>query len=269
MNIESFKQDFSIDLASSSPLYIQLADYIEIKVKSGELKPGDQLITENQFCEILNISRTTVRLALNKLEKAGLIIRRRGRGSFISDKKLKRNINYMYSFTENVQDAGVNPSSVVIFSGVVSSDERLSELFRLPENDTRLFKLVRLRCGDEVPLLLESSHIPYYLCEGIEHYDFTKSSLYKILETRFSLNFAHAVETIEAIYIDNESAQYLNCKAKTLGYHIERTSYLDSEFVFEFTQSITRADKTSFRLELYKNRKSNENTVNFQRMVNP
>lgn len=269
MDTDTLKNEFKLDLANNYPLYIQLSNYIESKIKSGALKPGDQLITENQFCEILDISRTTVRLALNRLEKQELIIRRRGKGSFIADRKLKRNINYMYSFTENVKDSGVMPSSIVIESVVEEADERLVDLFKLQGNERKVFKLMRLRCGDEVPLLLECSYLPYYLCKGIEQYDFSEASLYKILESRYALNLTHAIETIEATLIDKESAKFLQCAPKALGYHIERTSFLDSGATFELTQSTTRADKTSFRLDLYKNQKENVNTVNFQRRVMP
>lgn len=269
MNLETFRNDFQLNLSNNLPLYLQLSNYIHKNIKSGEFKPGEQLITENEFCETLGISRTTVRLALDKLEKDGLIIRRRGKGSFVSDRKLKRNINYMYSFTENVLDAGVVPSSIVLTNGLEHADDNLCELFKLSEKDSLVFKLVRLRCGDGTPLLLETSYIPYYLCRGIEKYDFSKSSLYNILETHFSLNFAHAIETIEAVHLDKESAQYLKTTHKAIAYHIERTSFLESGYVFEYTTSTTRADKTSFRLNLYKNQKTNVNTVDFQRRLKP
>lgn len=267
VDINSLKSEFHLSLTSTVPLYMQLANYISMNIKSGDYKIGEKLFTENELCDALGISRTTVRLAFDKLLSDNLIVRRRGKGTFINDRKLRRNINYMYSFTENVREVGVVPSSIVLSSSVEAADETLMRTFKLSENNNSIFKLSRLRCGDNVPLLHEISCLPYYLCKGIERFDFSVHSLYQVLETHYSLNFVHAIESIEAVLIDKDSAKLLDCPAKTLGYHIERTSFLDTGQVFEFTQSTTRADKTSFRLDLFKNKKTNTNSVDFQRLV--
>ena len=99
MDIDYFKETFQFSPESDSPLYEQLASYIKIQIQAGVLKPGDQMITETNLCSILNISRTTVRQCMDRLVDEGLLVRYRGRGSFIADPKMKRNINYLYNFT--------------------------------------------------------------------------------------------------------------------------------------------------------------------------
>ena len=116
MDKEYFKETFRFSADSSSPLYMQLASYIKIQIQAGVLKPGDKMITENELCEILNVSRTTVRQCMNQLTEGGYIVRHRGKGSFIADQKLKRPINYLYDFTENILSLGATPSSRVLQS---------------------------------------------------------------------------------------------------------------------------------------------------------
>lgn len=267
MDINYFKETFHFSSDSDSPLYEQLASYIKIQIQAGVLKPGDQMITEANLCNILNISRTTVRQCMDRLVDEGLLVRYRGRGSFIADSKMKRNINYLYNFTENMRELGAIPTSIVIKSEVIDADQFLREQLMLPPTQTKVFKLYRLRCADNEPILFEKTFIPYYLCKQIEYFNFSSVSLYNVLSERYALNLYRATETIEAIIINKDEAELLKCTSKVPGYKIQRVSYLDSGFIFEFTTSITRADKCVFQLELYKNIPSSKSPIDIRRQV--
>jgi GntR family transcriptional regulator len=262
-----FRQTFKFLSTSNTPLYAQLASYIKIQIQSAVFKPGDRMITENELAEILKVSRTTIRQCMNRLVDEGLLVRYRGKGSFIADQKLRRNINYMYNFTENIRNAGAVPSSVVLQQNVGPADQIIAEKLRLSPNNNRVFFLSRLRCADDEPILFEKTYIPYYLCEGIENNDFSHTSLYDMLSSRYALNLFHAVETIEAVIISGDNEKKLNCKGRVPGYKIQRLSYLESNMVFEYTTSITRSDKCIFRLDLYKNTNSVKHNVDFERKL--
>lgn len=268
IDVESFKRDFHFDPISPSPRYVQLYSFIKHQIKAGVFKVNDQLIAENELCEILNVSRTTVRLAMDQLINEGLIVRYRGKGSFIAEEKIRRKINYLYNFTNNMQEVGAKPSSIVLESIVITADDFITQKLALPTANRQVFKLMRIRCANDNPLLLETTYIPYYLCEGIEHNDFHKASLYRVLTNEYSLNLFHAEETIEAILIEKEQAEYLDCKKKMPGYKIERISHLDNGYIFEYTKSVTRADKCVFKLDLYKNNTNNIKQMEFSRLLN-
>lgn len=269
IDVESFKRDFHFDPISPSPRYVQLYSFIKHQIKAGVFKVNDQLIAENELCEILNISRTTVRLAMDQLINEGLIVRYRGKGSFVAEEKIRRKINYLYNFTNNMQEVGAKPSSIVLESVVMTADDFIAQKLALPATNRKVFKLKRLRCADKTPLLLETTYIPYYLCEGIEQNNFDKASLYRVLTHEYNLNLFHAEETIEAILIEKDHAEYLQCKKKMAGYGIERISHLDNGYIFEYTKSITRADKCVFKLDLYKNNQNNVKQMEFSRLLNP
>ncbi|GHV95522.1 GntR family transcriptional regulator [Spirochaetia bacterium] len=268
MMTDYFKKTFKFSPHSDLPLYSQLEGYMKMQIQAGFLKPGDKMITEIELCEILNVSRTTVRLAMNSLVNEGLIIRRRGKGSFIGEQKLRRKIDYMYNFSENIQNMGAAPSSIVLESKIIRADAIVAGKLQLPEENLQVFFLQRVRCANDVPILLESTYIPYFLCKGIEKADFKSASLYSLLSNSYSINPYHAVEVIEAIILDLKTAKILDCKSKMPGYKIERVSYLNSEYVFEYTTSVTRADKCVFRLDLYRNNNSNKNSIDFERQLN-
>ena len=119
MTREYFLSTFQLSQDPTEPIYSQLAEYLRYQIKAGVLKPGDKMIGENEIVELLKVSRTTVRSALNQLVKEGYIVRYRGKGSFISEPKLKRDINYLYNFTENIREAGSVPSSQVLQCQVI------------------------------------------------------------------------------------------------------------------------------------------------------
>lgn len=270
MDIEYFKNTFRFSPGSSTPLYLQLMSYIKIQIQAGVLKPGDKMIAENDLCDILGISRTTVRQCMNQLVEEGLLVRYRGKGSFIADQKLKRPISYLYGFTENMLSLGAVPSSKVLSSEVQDlTDNVLLTTLQMPPEQTKVFHLRRLRYADNEPLLLENTYIPYYLCPGIELYDFSVVSLYHTMAERYSLNLYHATETIEAILFNKAYAELLNCTPKAPGYHITRISHLDSGYIYEYTSSVTRADKCIFQLDLYKSSGTSKSPIDFQRHITP
>ncbi len=92
-----------IDKTSRMPLYYQLMDIIIDMIDSGELVEDDQLPSERELCEIYDISRSTVRQAIQELEKEGYIYRVHGKGTFVSKEKFRQELLEFYSFTEEMK----------------------------------------------------------------------------------------------------------------------------------------------------------------------
>ncbi|QQO10837.1 GntR family transcriptional regulator [Breznakiella homolactica] len=267
MHRDEFKKTFTFNLMTDTPLYIQLSDYFKHQIQSGALKPGDRLIPETDICGALGISRTTVRQAMDSLMEDGLIVRYRGKGSFVAEEKMRRSINHLYSFSKNMRDMGHTPGSIVLEAEAIRSSRQITEKLRMADADSEVFKLRRVRCADGNPILLETTYIPYFLCRGIERTDFTEASLYTVLTNQYDLKIYHAAETLAAVLIDTEAAAHLRCGKKMPGYSIERTGHLENGYVFEYTTSVTRADKCVFRIDLYQNSPANRNPVEFERRI--
>ena len=267
MNVEYLTSTFRFSETNATPLYMQLASYFRLQIQTDVLKPGDQMIPETVISEALKISRTTVRQAMNYLVSEGLLTRRRGKGTFISNPKLKRNINYLYDFTNNILSLGATPSSIILVSECMDvTPEPIRAVLGLKAPDFRTFHLERVRCANDDPVLIERTYIPYFLCEGIERYDFSRQSLYRVLTEQYSLQHYRASEVIEASLISKEESKLLNCSARSACYHITRVARLDTGLIYEYTDSTTRADKCVFHLDLY--RKENHHVpVNIRRTL--
>lgn len=140
MDIDYFKETFHLDIDSTKPLYQQLYDYFKRIILTGILKEGDQMLPEIVICDTLHVSRSTVRKTMDMLIEDGLLIRRRGKGSHVTNPKLKRNINYLYNFSENMLSVGAKPSSIVLECKVLKEiPENIKECMKLPKNNESVF----------------------------------------------------------------------------------------------------------------------------------
>jgi GntR family transcriptional regulator len=255
--------NFNLSQESTIPLYHQLLTLIKHEIQNGILKPGDLLPSEMQLCSCYDLSRSTVRQALNQLVEEGLVIRRRGKGSYVASKKLNRNLNHLYNFTEDILELGLKPSSKVLEHTIEQASEDIIAQLNLPAGKTNVFKLIRLRLVDQEPLLLETTYIPLYLCPNIIHENFSNTSLYAILKTRYNLNLYKAVETYEAVTLNMKTSQLLRCKTSTSAFKIQRIAYLDSGIAFELTYSYQRGNACKLKLELY----TGQGKANFSRQT--
>lgn len=253
--------NINISYESTTPLYYQLFTQIKYEIQRGVLKPGDLLPSESQLCSKYNLSRSTVRQALNQLVEDNLIVRQRGKGSYVAKNKINRNLYHLYNFTEDITELGLSPRSEVLENAIEDASDEIIENLHLPEGKTKVFKLVRLRLANNEPLLLEFTHIPLYLCPDIVNENFSNTSLYNFLKTRHNLNLYKATETYEAVELNKKIAELLNCMVSTCAFKIKRIAYLDSGVPFEMTTSYQKGSACKFKVELY----ANQNKVNFSR----
>ena len=115
MDLDYFKKTFKLDSTSSEPMYKQISNYLKRMIQMGILKEGDQMIPEVTICNELNVSRSTVRLAMAELLDEGLLVRYRGKVLCWVDKlRMKRPINYLYNFTESMHDIELRHLLIVL-----------------------------------------------------------------------------------------------------------------------------------------------------------
>ena len=261
MDAEHFKRSFHLDTAGRTPIYVQLANYLRFQIKSGVLKPEERMLPEEELCQLLSISRTTVRQAINLLVEQGLLQRYRGKGTFVSKQRFNRNMTHLYNFSHDMAAIGVKPSSKVLKVEVTEAwDEGVRDQLELTGESARVFHLYRVRCADGEPMIDENTYIPYFLCEGIEKLNFEEYSLYEALTTRYGLALAQAEETLEAVIIPSREQKIFGCPSNTAGFQIHRIARLDSSCPYEYTTSITRADICFYQFKLSNAPSSRQNS---------
>jgi GntR family transcriptional regulator len=243
-----------VSIDSDVPLYYQLISIIKRNLSVGFLKPGDMIPSEVELCEALGISRSTVRQAIGELESEGLVVRRRGKGTFISEPKLFRAVEDIYSFTSEMKAMGLSPSSIAHgFESITPTDD-VAKAMELADPTQKVYKIVRLRCANDEPLLLETTFIPVYLLPGLSKEAVETGSLYKLLRDSGQMVPDLAEETYEAMVIDESAAALLKCKPGIGGFFVERRTWGKNGKIFELTQSVIRGDRSKFVLKLKSHR---------------
>lgn len=243
------KSSFRKDPLDSTPLYRQLACYMRKAISDGRWVPGKLIPSENTISTESGISRTTVRLAFRELFVEGLIIRRRGLGTFVNEPRIQRNLNNLYSFTEDMLKAEKKPSSRVLVRKIMQADAELAHSLSVPES-TRVFCTKRVRLADGRPMLVETTFVPYALCKGIEAENLESASLYALLAEKYGTEPFRATETYEAVLVTEQDAAILDVRPGTPAFLITRTGYLKDGTVFEYTESVTPGSRCRFEIGL-------------------
>ena len=190
------------------PLWIQAATLIRDQISDGTLKAGSRLPPERELCQRLNISRVTLRKALNNLVEAGVLNASHGRGWYVAKSGARREWpNTLESFSETAARMGLEPQSVVLRAEAVpASIDEAEELSIAPGTD--LFHLERIRLLDDVPIALDTTQIAVSLLPDIGKVDFNRVSLYSTLSA-VGLEPARADATLEARGAEATEAEHL------------------------------------------------------------
>src|SRR6056297_3859883 len=181
------------------PLYYQLYKELKKQIMNGELKPGDAMPSEYSFCEDLEISRLTVRKALEELSREGLITRTRGRGTFVAQNKQEENLTELQGFTDEVKKQGQHTASIVIENRLVEPPPEVVQCFSISD-DTPVIFLKRLRLVDNSPMAIESAYFNTTLNPRLlklMQMDMEHHSVYNFFKKDLGIMLEYADEIIE------------------------------------------------------------------------
>lgn len=232
---------FKIDKKSEVPLYQQLAHNIKRAIDNQEWKENQKIPGENQFCKLYDLSRTTVRLALEILEKDGYIYKLRGKGSYVSTPKIYQNRSSFSKFYDDMRNLGKVPVSKILSLKVKKANNHVKEKMQLRE-DGLICQIKWIRYGNNEPLIYETISLNYDLVSGIEEKALTERKLYDILTEDYGIKMTHGKELFYPCKLDITEAKNLGLKEDDLGMKVERMVFQGKD-VIEYTTSTVRGDR--------------------------
>jgi len=229
------------------PLYLQLRKRIEQAIDSGQLPPDTPLPPEREIAAITNLSRVTVRKAVEPLVESGQIVQRRGSGSFVAPRvaRVEQSLSRLTSFTEDMARRGRNVTSIWLERGLFMPSPHETMTLGL-SSEASVARLARLRSSDGTPLAIERAALP---SDILPNPLVVETSLYEVLG-QLGKRPVRAVQRISAANLGADDATLLDVEEGMAGLKIERISYLPSGQVVELTHSLYRADLYDFVAEL-------------------
>jgi len=206
-----------------------------------QLDVGEAIPSERQLTRELGVSRLTVRAALDELVREGLLMRRHGSGTFVSEPKIAQELT-MTSFTEDMRRRGMRPTSRTIELKTVAAGARLGRFLNVsPSEPTMVAK--RLRLADGETMAIETLHVPSRLVPGLTGKDLETQSFYELLSERYGITIAGGVQQIEPTVTNEEESEALGVPLHSPAFLFERTSRSADGKTVEFVRSIYRGDR--------------------------
>ena len=220
---------------------------IEDAVNRGLIGPGDALPSERDIALKADISRVTVRKAVQDLVKGGILVQRHGSGTFVAPRvdRVEQSLSRLTSFTEDMARRGMSVRSQWLDRGLYAPSPEEMMVLGLSSNEL-VARVARLRIADDTPLAIERAALS---ARVLPDPGTVVTSLYATLQTSGNRP-VRAVQRISAANLSEGDARLLEVAQGVAGLHIERISYLASGKVIEFTRSIYRGDAYDFVAEL-------------------
>jgi GntR family transcriptional regulator len=239
----------SVDRNSPIPYYVQVADVLRGRIKAGEWRVGDQLPGEIELCSTFNVSRPVVRQALNTLIDEGLVLRLKGKGTFIAEPKIREGLfQQLTGFYQDMVDQEYTPVTKVLKQQITPASQHVATQLGL-EPGAQVIEIERLRFVQDVPIVLVTTYIPYALCPALLSTDLSQRSLYAFLE-QSGLIIVHGRRTMEAVPAKEYEANLLQVVLGAPLILLNSVSYMGDGTPLEYYYAFHRGDRSRFVVEL-------------------
>ena len=197
----------NIENNTTRPLFEKVKDDISARIKSGEYPAGSKIPTEVELIKQYDVSRITIRRAIEELCKDGLLVKNQGKGTFVKERKIFRKIEHNMSFSNSCIVNGMTPSAVVTQRTVLTKNSPGRVPHPRLDQDAILY-IQRVRYADEIPVMLENNYFPFtqyafLLTDDLE------GPLYDLLKSHGIIVGCSQNSYIDALKADSKQAQLL------------------------------------------------------------
>lgn len=190
------------------PKYYVLKSAIVEKIDNEEFQVGEPIPSERELMEKYQISRITVRKAVDELVNEGYLYRIQGKGTYVKSDDGGSDLISMTSCTEDVIRLGMTPSKKVLSAKLEKADGKRKKILELADND-KVYIFGRILYADQEPLNYTVTYLPEKIFPDLDKHSFDKESLYKTIQEEYGVKLTKARRTMEAILARGEIAENL------------------------------------------------------------
>jgi GntR family transcriptional regulator len=235
------------------PLYYQIETILRRKILSGELQPLTPIPTEDALAHEFDVSRITIRQALGLLEKDGLVIRQRGKGTFVSEGVKAYESAKLTGSMEDLILMGVQTSTKILDFSWSEAPQSVRDRLGLGE-ESQVLRIEKIRLVDSSPFSYVINYLPQKIGQKIKPEDLTAKPLLMVMEENLGIRPDEADQTIEATIADAHVAPLLDIRMGDPLLKVERTVFDMKNKPVECVFVLYRADKYFFNVKLKRTR---------------
>jgi GntR family transcriptional regulator len=229
-------------VAADRPLYVRIRDELQARIEASQWQAGDQIPSEAALADQFGVTRMTVRQALEQLTTAGIVVRRRGLGTFVTGHEAThRRLNRLGSFADEL---GVSQSSVttsMYAQELVDAPADVADFLPVKSGE-KVVRLLRLRTANARPVALQESWLRLVTLPSAIREPLVNGSLYLTLRQRAGIEVRWAQQEMTAVIATSEQAAILNIGTGTPLIATTRRTYDDNDDPIEFARSWTRTE---------------------------
>jgi GntR family transcriptional regulator len=223
---ELVKKHPHLDRPSRTTLTQSTVDALIGAIKEGEFAPGSRLPAENELSEILHVSRTTVREALRILQQNGIILRRRGLGTYVTESPILKTLSDNFGITSMIQQAGLSPSTTFSSIREENAPSSVATALSISEGDP-IFVIYRVRCANDEPAVWSIDYLPIRgsMRDDLAGFDANKESIYDYYEEALNIQIVRGIAQLVPKQATRDIAAKLQIKPGEPLMCIKQTDY--------------------------------------------
>ena len=234
-----------LDQMTGIPLYVQMRE--KLRLELGRMEPGEPIPSEGELGKQFNVSRITVRRAIEDLVAEGLLVRQQGRGTFIQRPKLTHELGMITSWTDQLRILGFSPKTAHLKIQQETPLSHVAEALCLA-GEEQVIRIQRVRLASREPISSMINYLPARLLPRFIERKFTQESLYEALEQDYGLVPAVAVDTVGTRPASEEEADTLRIDRNAYVLSVRRISYLEDGTPLELAIVASRGDRYQYQV---------------------
>lgn len=232
------------------PMYSRVYELLRSDIEKGVWRPTQIIPTEIELGQRFGVSPGTVKQAVLALVRDGLLTRRSGKGTFVTRLDLSQSLMRFFRFYDKKTNAHLEPDISFVSAKILSEPPAKIAASLGISKRKAVLKLIRLMTHNGFPVCLHVSFLPQKMISGLEKEDFSKGTLYEILERKFEISVVRAREDLSAVAVSGFEAAVLKVPAKQPVILIERTAFTYGGVIVEWRQTFGRSDKFRYQTQL-------------------
>lgn len=238
-----------IQASSPTPLYEQIKAILRSRVLDGTYKPHEQLPSESEMMTAFNVSRITVRQALNDLQNEGLVFRIHGKGTFVSKPKAFQDLGRLQGFGEAMRKMGYETFARVVSMRTVAPSAQVQERLHLSKR-AKVTELQRIRFLNREPISLDVTYLPADIGARLAKEDLASRDVFVILENDYGMSLGHADLQIGSTLADERLAGQLQVEEGSPVLVIERTTHTTDGKPIDYEHLYYRGDAFQYKVRV-------------------
>lgn len=195
-------------LEYKSPKYFIVKKAIVENIDNDLYHSNEAIPSEKKLMELYNVSRITIRKAIDELVTEGYLYKIQGKGTYVKADEGSNNLFSITSSTEDVQKMGMIPSKKTKISRIEFASPKRAKALEISTND-QVEVIGRISYADSEPLNYTIAFLPEKIFPGLTEHDLEHESLYKLINDQYGVRITKARRTIEAVLAKDEISKYL------------------------------------------------------------